>query len=76
MAPNCGPHLELAPFTAAACRADLSEVHALQARKQFAENISRGEAGIRLGEAALLAAAEDDAIGGHSAAAPSVHLEA
>ncbi len=46
----------------------MSEVHALQARKQFAENISRGEAGMRLGEAALLAAAEDDAIGGQCTA--------
>jgi hypothetical protein len=58
------PGAAAAPYRAATPhRADLSELHALQARKQFAINISRGEAGMRLGEAALLAAAEDDAIG-------------
>lgn len=42
----------------------MSSLHAYTARWRFAHNIAQGEAGMRLAEAALLVAAEDDAIGG------------
>ena len=41
----------------------MAEEHAYHARRAFAENIKRGEGGIQLADAALLVAAEDDAIG-------------
>lgn len=41
----------------------MSAAHRLAARRAFAAQLSRGEAGIRLATAALLMAAEDDAIG-------------
>lgn len=44
-------------------RVDDSELHAFQARLAFAQQLSRGEGGMRLAEAALQVAAEDDAIG-------------
>mmetsp|Transcript_30207 Transcript_30207/g.67015 ORF Transcript_30207/g.67015 Transcript_30207/m.67015 type:complete len:311 (+) Transcript_30207:86-1018(+) len=47
-------------------RADMSTLFAYTARWQLAKNLSRGEPGLRLGEAALLVCAEDDAIASHS----------
>lgn len=44
-------------------RADMSSLHAYSARWHFVGNIAKGEPGMRLAEAALLVAAEDDAIG-------------
>ena len=48
------------------CRVDLSDLHAYDARKQFAAAVQKGEAGINLAEAALHISAEDDAIASHS----------
>ena len=48
------------------CRADTSALFAYTARWRFCTNIARGEAGMQLAEAALLVAAEDDAIASHS----------
>lgn len=45
------------------CRTDFSVQLASNARVAFAENISRGEAGMHVAAAALQIAAEDDAIG-------------
>ncbi|KAG1677963.1 hypothetical protein FOA52_001381 [Chlamydomonas sp. UWO 241] len=50
-------------------RADMSQLHAYTARWRFGRNIVRGEAGMNLAEAALLVAAEDDAIASHSTVA-------
>ena len=45
-------------------RTDYAHELAAAARHAFAINVARGEAGVRLAEAALQIAAEDDAIGG------------
>ncbi|KAK9826657.1 hypothetical protein WJX74_008333 [Apatococcus lobatus] len=47
-------------------RLDMSEIHAHEARQGFLDIIEKGEAGIRLADAALQVAAEDDAIISHS----------
>ena len=44
----------------------MSEIHAYEARQGFLDVIEKGEAGIRLADAALQVAAEDDAIISHS----------
>ena len=44
----------------------MSEIHAYEARQGFLDVIAKGEAGIRLADAALQVAAEDDAIISHS----------
>ncbi len=46
-------------------RVDGSLLHSYAARYRFCQNVARGEPGMQLAEAALLIAAEDDAIGGH-----------
>lgn len=44
----------------------MSEIHVFEARRAFAQNVSRGEASVDVALAALQIAAEDDAIASHS----------
>ena len=48
------------------CRVDSSDLHAFNARSQFARAVQKGESGINLAEAALAIGAEDDALVSHS----------
>lgn len=48
------------------CRVDLSDLHAYQARQQYALEVQKGESGINLAAAALAVSAEDDALVSHS----------
>lgn len=50
-------------------RVDDSRSNAWKARVDFAAQLARGEAGVRLAEAAMLIVAEDDAIASHSTVA-------
>lgn len=45
---------------------DLSDLHAYEARQQFATEVYKGESGINLAGAALAVSAEDDALVSHS----------
>jgi len=48
------------------CRVDLSQIHAHEARQQFAAEVQKGESGINLAAAALAVSTEDDALVSHS----------
>jgi hypothetical protein len=47
-------------------RVDLSQIHAHEARQQFAAEVQKGESGINLAAAALAVSTEDDALVSHS----------
>ena len=47
-------------------RVDLSDLHAFEARQQYALEVQKGESGINLAAAALAVSAEDDALVSHS----------